>query len=631
MKEQRTAFYTYCLLLYLATLPLTGWFAWHNDGGTGLFRLLYLTSTWLAYTGIVLIPAFLAATIGSSGKPGKNTSWITWAGRSLAVLLGFLVHFFLLADAVMLVKFGYHINGLVVNLLTTPGGFESMGLEANTLLTAGVGLGLLLVFHYCLMFFCLKSEFCTRLASHLPVKTMRWSFPLWTGAALLLSLLCTGMADFRLNQDVLCTIDAFPHAPTMRMRRFLRKIGMKGPKRTDLPRFTQKDGSLIRVSYPLLPIDRLPRRSRPNVIWLVGESLRADLLSPEIMPSTWEFSRKGCRFAQHYSGGHGTRPGMFSMFYGLYGNCWGKFLHSQRGRLLIDWLVEDNYQFLCMTSARFTYPEFDRTIFAALPESAIHEESNGKAWERDIRLIDRAVAFLDSRDKNRPFFLFGFFESTHAPYTFPPEQAMTQDYLENINYATVSAQDAKRLYNRDVNAAHHIDNQLARLFTALENTPELLENTIVVITGDHGEEFYEKGFLGHNSTFVQEQIRVPLVIRGPGVTPSVYEGMSHHTDIVPSLAPLLGVVNPPEDYSVGGNLFSPEYHRSHMVVCGWETAAFISTTHKMVLPLGTKGRYFSRKITTLQDEPCSNQDDFYRVNASELQKVQHDMFRFMKN
>jgi membrane-anchored protein YejM (alkaline phosphatase superfamily) len=631
MKEQRSAYYAYCLLLYFATLPLTGWFALRNDGGTGLFRFLYLVSTWLAYTGIVLVPTFLAAGFGCSRKPGETTSGIVWVGRILAVLLGFLAHLFLLADAVMLDKFGYHINGLVVNLLTTPGGFESMGLEVNTLLSAGLGLVLLLVLHCGLMFFCLKSEFCTRIASHLPVKTMRWFFPLWTGAALLFSLLCTGMADFRLNQNVLCSMDAFPHAPTMRMRRFLRKIGMKEPKRTDLPRFTYKDGNLSRVSYPFLPIDRLQKRSQPNIIWLVGESLRADLLSPEIMPSTWEFSRKGCRFEQHYSGGHGTRPGMFSMFYGLYGNCWNKFLHSQRGPLLIDWLLEDNYQFLCMTSARFTYPEFDRTIFAALPASAMHEEGNGKGWERDIRLIDRAVAFLDSRDKSRPFFLFGFFESTHAPYTFPPEQALTQDYLENINYATVTAKDAKRLYNRDVNAAHHLDSQLARIFKELENTPGLLDNTIVVITGDHGEEFYEKGFLGHNSTFVEEQIRVPLVIRAPGVAPSVYEGMSHHTDIVPSLAPLLGVVNPPEDYSVGGNLFSPEYHRSHLIVCGWETAAFISTTHKLVLPLGTKGRYFSRKITTLQDAPCSDQGDFYRVNANELQQAQHDMFRFIKN
>lgn len=631
MKEQRPALYTYCLLLYLATLPLTGWFALRNDGGTGLFRLLYLTTTWLACSGIVLIPVFLAAALASRRIIVTSSLGILWAGRILVVLLGFLAHLFLLADAVILVKFGYHINGLVVNLLTTPGGFASMGLEANTLLTAVGGLGLLLLFHCSLFFFSIKSDYSRRLASLLPVKTMRWAFPLLTAAALLFSLLATGLADFQLNQDVLCSIDAFPHAPTMRMRSFLRKMGMKEPKRTDLPRFSQKDGSLARVSYPLLPIDRLQKRSRPNVVWLVGESLRADLLSPEIMPSTWEFSKKGCRFQEHYSGGHGTRPGMFSMFYGLYGNCWNKFLHSQRGPLLIDWLLDDNYQFRCLTSARFTYPEFDRTIFAALPASALHEVGNGKAWERDIRLVDQAVEFLDSRDQSRPFFLFGFFESTHAPYTFPPEQALTRDYLDKINYATVSAQDATRIYNRDVNAAHHIDTQLARLYLALANTPGLLDNTIVVITGDHGEEFYEKGFLGHNSTFVEEQIKVPLIICAPGVAPSVYAGMSHHADIVPSLAPLLGVVNPPADYSVGGNLFAPDYRRSHMVVCGWETAAFINSTHKLRLPLGTKGSYFSRKITTLQDRPCNDQNDFYRVNARELRQAQHDMFRFISN
>lgn len=631
MKKHGTPLFVYFLVLYLATLPLTGWFALRNDGGSGLFRSFYLVSTWLAFSGIVLLPAVLLAALGFSRKLAKAPLWIARVICILATLFAFVTHLFLLADAIMLVKFGYHINGLVVNLLTTPGGFESMGLEANTLLIAGLGLGLLLVLHCSLMIFCTKSKHSLRLAAHLPVKTMLWTFPLLTGASLLVSMLCTGLADFKLNQDVLGSLEAFPFAPTLRMRHFLRTIGMQGPKRSDLPRFTQKNSKLARVKYPLLPIDRRQQRSRPNIIWLVGESLRADLLSPEIMPATWEFARKGCRFTEHYSGGNGTRTGMFSMFYGLYGNSWDKFLRSQRGPLLIDWLTEDHYQFLCQTSARFTYPEFDRTIFAALPGAALREVSTGKGWERDIRLIEQAVNFLDTREKDRPFFLFGFFESTHAPYTFPAEQALTPDYLESVNYATVSAKDAKRVYNRDVNAANHLDRQLAHLFKALEKDPGLLDNTIVVITGDHGEEFYEKGFLGHNSTFVQEQIRVPLVIVAPGIAPSVYENMSHHADIVPTLAPLLGVVNPPEDYSVGGNLFSAGYRRSHMVVCGWETAAFITQTHKTVLPLGSKGSYFSRKVTTLQDQPSNDQDDFYRVNASELRQAQHDMFRFMNN
>ncbi|MFA6930352.1 MAG: hypothetical protein WCT05_08495, partial [Lentisphaeria bacterium] len=79
------------------------------------------------------------------------------------------------------------------------------------------------------------------------------------------------------------------------------------------------------------------------------------------------------------------------------------------------------------------------------------------------------------------------------------------------------------------------------------------------------------------------------------------------------------------------NLFSPEYQRSHLIVCGWETAAFITKTHKTVLPLGTKGGFFKKKITTIDDQLCGDQNDFYRVNAKELQQAQHDMFRFLGN
>lgn len=632
MKPSRPARNAYCLLLYMATLPLTAWFAWRNDGGTGLFRVFYLLSTWLAYTGIILIPAFLAAAGAYSRKLEKAPAWMTRTGKSLTVLLAFLTHLLLLADALMLAKFGYHVNGLVINLLTTPGGFESMGLESNTLLAAALGMMLLLAMHGGIM---ALATSCRRrnqaVSSRWTMAAARWGYPLLTTTALLFSLLSTGLADFQLNQNVLCSLDAYPFAPTMRMRHFLRRMGMQEPDRTELPQLARKNDYSGHVTYPLLPIARQSGRSRPNIVWLVGESLRADLLAPEIMPATWKLSARGWRFTQHYSGGHGTRQGMFTMFYGLYGNGWDKFLRSQRAPLLFDWLREDDYQFFCQTAARFSYPEFDRTIFSSLPASALYEDNDGKAWERDSRLADRVVDFLASREQQRPFFVFCFFESTHAPYTFSPENPLRQDFLPSINYATVSAKDAPRVYNRAVNAAHHLDNQLARIFAALENSPGLLDNTMVIITGDHGEEFYENGFLGHNSTFVQEQIQVPLVILAPGVKPSVYTDMSHHTDIVPSLAPWLGIVNPPADYAVGGNLFSPDYHRSHLIVSGWETAALVTTTQKLILPLGTKGSYFQRKITTLDDQPCKNAHDFYQANIKTLQQAQRDMFRFIEN
>lgn len=64
------------------------------------------------------------------------------------------------------------------------------------------------------------------------------------------------------------------------------------------------------------------------------------------------------------------------------------------------------------------------------------------------------------------------------------------------------------LLNRYTNAAHWIDYQIGRVLDEIE-AQGLLENTVVIVTDDHGEEFMEKGAWGHNSGFVEEQIHAP--------------------------------------------------------------------------------------------------------------------------
>ena len=122
---------------------------------------------------------------------------------------------------------------------------------------------------------------------------------------------------------------------------------------------------------------------------------------------------------------------------------------------------------------------------------------------------------------------------------------------------------------------------------------------------------------------------MPLVIAVPKMQPHVYEQMSHHTDIIPTLAPLLGVTNPAVDFSVGGNLFDEKYSRRSFISCGWDTAVFATWTHKLLLPFGKK-RFFSvQNLTTLNDAPCNDIETFYKENAAELGKAQRDMYRFI--
>jgi hypothetical protein len=152
------------------------------------------------------------------------------------------------------------------------------------------------------------------------------------------------------------------------------------------------------LSYPLLPL-RVEPPARPlNIVWLAVESLRFDLLDPAIMPKLWDFSEQALRLENHYSGGNTTQMGIFSMFYGLYGNYWFPMQAARRSPLLMDVLQQQNYQFSLHTSQSFTYPPFQETVFRENEPGrhACAVRRRPPPWQRDRQNIDDMLRFIDS-------------------------------------------------------------------------------------------------------------------------------------------------------------------------------------------------------------------------------------------
>ena len=613
-------------LLCLLELCMTGWFARFGPDVKTVQGFFFLTCSAIAYSVFYMLPALILLLPSLWCKSALAA--MVWS--SLSAFAGGTTLVITMIDAGILFRYGYHINGLVINLLCTRGGFRSMGLDSATLAPAFALVAVIYAVCFVLCHVC----FHWKKADVVSGKK-RWPAVMATLAgvwavAFGYSLLCTGHADFFADTEILAQQDALPYIVTVRMRKFLRKLGFKEPDRKKIPAFADANSEKASLKYPRQDIVRNPNRKKYNIIWLVAESLRADFLKEDIMPRTWKYAQTAARFDNHYSGGHGTRPAMFSMFYGLYGLNWDIFMNQRQGPVFIDWLLEDNYQFLCQTSADFTYPEFDKTIFAALHQDVLVEVEAKTPWQKDEKLIDDLIAFVKNRDKSRPFFTFGFFESTHAPYTFPENAVIRKDYIEKINYATVSEKDAQQLYNRDCNAAHYLDILFAKVTAMLDDDPELRDNTIVVFTGDHGEEFFEKGRLGHNSTFSEEQIRIPLILKLPGMTPSVCKKMTHHTDIVPTLAPYLGVKTPAAEYCLGHDLMG-DYDRQFFLVCGWKIAVMINQEYKYMLPMSMRSAFKSNSLQHRDDSPCTEDenDSFISRFASQLAGVQEELHRFI--
>ena len=328
------------------------------------------------------------------------------------------------------------------------------------------------------------------------------------------------------------------------------------------------------------------RTTRLNIIWLVSESLRADMLTQQYMPNTWAFAKRGAHFTEHFSGGNGTRMGIFSCSMGCTVPIGNLFWNSVEDLCsLMGFLLNAGYAMRMQTSSHFTYPEFDKTVWANVPGTSLHEDDQGAYWERDRRNVDRAIDWIAEQENGgQPYFFFQFFESPHANYSFPAESIVQEPYLETFNYATLDVdRDMHLVKARYINSVNHLDQQLGKLLKKLDESGAL-ENTLVIITGDHGEEFMENGHWGHNSAYTNAQTQVPLVIFAPQVKPQVVSSLTSHLDIAPTVLNLLGTTTPADTYSLGHNLFGDK-SRNDTLVSGWNTSALFTHDYKLSLSM----------------------------------------------
>jgi hypothetical protein len=164
------------------------------------------------------------------------------------------------------------------------------------------------------------------------------------------------------------------------------------------------------------------------------------------------------------------------------------------------------------------------------------------------------------------------------------------------------------------------------VFTFLKRE-HLLENTIVIITGDHGEEFMEKGRWGHNSEFTEEQMRVPLVLRIPNIEPTLVNLMTSHLDIAPTLLPILGVKNRSDEVSLGINLFGKE-PPAYIIANDWSRICYISKNYKEIFPF--RAYIFQNRITTRKDVPVVDPENVIVETEDDLKQIMKNLGRFKK-
>lgn len=198
-----------------------------------------------------------------------------------------------------------------------------------------------------------------------------------------------------------------------------------------------------------------------------------------------------------------------------------------------------------------TYVSETDTGFAAWVANTEHAGSID-----DRYTVDEAIEWMES-DPDRPFFFYMNLQNSHFPYVVPegyprPFGPDSIDFRMTFNhYPRKKIPVVKDLY---ADSLHYIDAQLARLFDALKERG-LDENTVVILSGDTGQAFYEHGFASHGNALYDEVMRVPLLMRIPGMTARLRGEPAQHVDVPSTIAGLVGF--PPHPAWQGIDLFQP--------------------------------------------------------------------------
>lgn len=483
-----------------------------------------------------------------------------------AVLLQGLWLCLLLVDAKVFTLYRFHLNAMVVNMVFGGALQDQVALSWKTWLQVALLVAAVFAAEGLLAWACWKL---------LPAAPRRRRvLQAWAAVALLMAggQVATAYYDARGDRDVIAQWNYLPWAQPITAKSFMRRLGVVSQQQAGLP-----DPRHAQLQYPLHPL-RCQNPHRPNVLMVVLESLRQDVLTPQLMPNTSALAQDARVFDQHFSTGNATRYGLFGLLYGLPGGYWPSMLDEQRGSQLFQVLGQQGYDLHLYGSAPLYSPEFDRTAFADVRDQLHQGPSALKSDGRDRAIISALQQDIRaSQAAQRPWFGFVFLDSTHAPYHMPDGYPpVATPMAADIDFLKFGPEhDPTPELNRYRTAVHYADSLIGSLLDDLR-AQGLAEDTIVLVTGDHAEEFNDLklNYWGHNGNFSDYQLQVPFVLHWPGMAGGRDARTSSHEDWVPTLMRhALGCENALTDYSTGQDLLAEPQGPRALVVESWSQRA----------------------------------------------------------
>jgi membrane-anchored protein YejM (alkaline phosphatase superfamily) len=535
-----------------------------------------LLPTFVPQATLLALVAFLA---------GLPFSLSPRAYRFAAPAAAALVTAVLALDAQIYQSVGFHLNGFFLRFLLQPNALREAGVPASDV---AIFLGVAAAF--AAVDVALGAWFVRRFAAP------RRAWPL----ALALFLLSAGeraygaALTFFGGPSFFASSTVMPLQPPVRMNSFWTFVFGEREQKDPFARA----GASKRLPSGLEPGQvRLDRT--PDVILVIAESLPAEHLDERTMPRLWRRAQDGARFTRHYAGASSTNYTLFTLMYGLQAQKLEATVGAGRRPVLFPALAAHGYRTKVLAASCVDWMDLKDTVFGGVPPEDLRtwcEDVDPSG--RDDAMLAEARAFASGGDPARPLFLFLFFFGTHFNYFHDDEDRVFAPAWDGAGGIKATTAPGELIQARARNAAHKVDRLLDGFLADFERARG--RAPVVVFTGDHGEEFRQKGHIGHGSAVTREQIHVPAVWLGPGVPRGTFDAPTSHSDVVPTLLALLGDENPPPRYSDGLSMFEAPPDRFVVSTVGWEpyyAATGRDLKVKMYAGLGTA------EITDPDDRP----------------------------
>jgi len=303
----------------------------------------------------------------------------------------------------------------------------------------------------------------------------------------------------------------------------------------------------------------------PNILLFTIDACRPDHFgcygyTRNTTPNIDKLAREGVLFTRAFSQSAWTTPGMISIFTSLYPpthNVDARDKTLGDGILTLPKVLKTNGYTVPVLSRFVDIPNYWHLCFDTVDK----EQFQGGEGEDLLELLESY--------KKEKFFIWYHYHGLHLPYNPPrPYDRIFQEDIVNetsadseaistirkksvIKYGSINFNDRDKktvvaLYDGQI---RQLDDYMGRLIRKMEDWG-ILDNTLIIVTSDHGEELFEHGFIGHASTSLNaklydEFIRIPLIIWWPKkLNHRIVNELVQQIDIMPTILDILGLPIP---------------------------------------------------------------------------------------